>query len=392
MDERLEYPLPVLSVDTDALLIETKDFHEGRFRIKNTGGSTLSGQLLSRAACISFEPAAWEGNDVGITYRFKPEESGMKPGDVLETVAYICSNGGEKKLPVTIRLIKMAITTQGAGGEERIIANIRDFYDYARDYPAQARRLFTDSEFYMLLLATNYPYLEAYEMLHRDTNRERAMDNFFILSGLKQKTALTLQRDGQEFNRKPHENDILHSHFLARKSDGGFVEVPISAKNNAPWLNLPSHRLISADFNEANIAVVNFSINPYQIPGRYARETIMVGDHAFDVVYKRAAPLSMRLNREAYRFDDQGAIEINNNTGNEIWVEVFCKDSFIRFSAKKFPVGEQYQIPFTVKLSAFMSAQLLFRKLPFLKTVIEIKTVYRDQLIKRHLDLVVGKW
>jgi hypothetical protein len=392
MDERLEYPLPVLSVDADFLQIETKDVSEGHFKIKNTGGAVLSGYILSRSACIKFEPSEWEGNDITIAYRFDPAEAGgIKPGDDYETTAYICSNGGEKKLPITIKLIKMAITTP----EERVITNIRDFYEYAQDYPAGARRLFTDSEFYMLLLTTGYGYMEAYEMLHKDLNRDRAMDNFFILSRLKEKTALTVQHPYLEFIRKCNENDIIRGHFLVRRSDNGFVEAPVTAAANAPWLRILTQRLISSDFNEANTAMVNFTIDPLQIGGRYAGEKVTVGlDEANTValVFKRAAPLSVRLDRDAYRFDDQGTVFIANNTGGELLVELFCKESFIRFEARRYMAGERYEIPFGVKLSAFMSAQLLFRKLPFLKATIEVKTVYRDQLIKKQLEIVVGKW
>jgi hypothetical protein len=312
----------------------------------------------------------------------------MKPGEVLDTAAYVCTNGGEKKIPISIKLIKMAITAP----EGQTIGNIRDFYDYAQTHPVQAQRLFTNSEFYMLLLATGYPYMEAYEMLHRDTNRERAMDNFFILSRLKPKTTLTVERRHVAFIRKPYETEPVFGHFLAQKSDGGFVEAPISVKRNAPWLNVSAHRLISSDFNEANTAMVNFNIDPQKIDGRYAAATISVGTEEVDVVFKRTNPLSVRLNREAFRFEDSGVIEIANDTGGEIWVDVFCKDSFVRFSAKKFPVGESYEIPFDIKLSTFMSAQLLFRKLPFLKTVIEVKTIYRDRLVKKNLEIAVGKW
>jgi hypothetical protein len=387
MDERLEYPLPILFVDTDNLLIETQDSTEGRLHIKNTGGALLSGHVVSRSACIAFEPAEWEGNDVTVTYRFDPQASGMKPGEVLETTAFVCSNGGEAEISVTVKLIKMAIPT----AEGITVANIRDFFRYALDFPIQARRLFTTGEFYMLLLATGYPYMEAYEMLHRDTNRERAMDNFFILSGLKQNTVISVPQKALEFMRKPYNSDMIHGQFLVHKSDGGYVEIPVSTRHGAPWLKLPSNRIITSDFNEAETAVVSFTIDPLKINGRYARETVLAGTEAVDVVFKRAVPLSFRLNREAYRFEDAGHIEIVNHTGSEIWADVFCKDSCVRFAAKKFPVGERCEIPFDIKLSTFMSAQLLFRKLPFMRTGIEVKMIYRDRLIKRNLEFVIGK-
>jgi hypothetical protein len=392
MDERYAHPLPVLSVDADYLHMETKGYGEERFRIKNTGGAVLSGHILSRSACISFEPSEWMGNDVSVTCRFNPDEAGgMKPGDIIETAAYICTNGGERKLPVTVKLINMAMVSP----EERVIANVRDFYEYALEHPPGARRLFTDNDFYMLLLATGYGYMEAYEMLLKDLNRERAMDNFFILSGLKKKTVLTVQQPLLTFTRMDSQNDVIRGHFLVRRSDSGFVDAPVTALGGAGWLTLSAHRLISSDFNEANTAMVGFVIDPLFIGGRYAGEKVAVGTdggNITEIVFKRGAPLSVRLAREAYRFDDRGSLFIENQTGGELLVELFCKDSFIRFEARRYMVGERYEIPFTVKLSAFISAQLLFRKLPFLRTTIEVKAIYREQLLKRQLDIIVGKW
>lgn len=393
-DSRFEYPLPMLSVSTDMLLIETKDRYEGRFTVKNTGGSLLSGRILSRTRSIVFEPSQWEGNEAVITYRFTPEASdGWKPGDVLDTCAVVCSNGGEKKIHITIRLTKMAIATD----EGITVANIRDFYDYAAAYPSQARRLFVDSEFYMLLLATGFEYIEAYELLHKDMNRERALDNFFILAGFKRKTTLTLPKTYLEFTRKPNETSMIYGNFLVQKSDAGYLEAPLTPQNGAPWLTLSSERLITSDFNEANTAMVKFNIDPLSVKGRYARETVSVGPQEQDavrveIVFKRQTAFTARLSRESYRFDDHGAIEIVNNTGGDLVLELFCEDSYIRFAARKYPVGERLEIPFDVKLSAFMTAQMMFRRMPFLRTVIELRTVCRDAVVRTKLPLTVGEW
>lgn len=393
MDDRFEYPLPVLSVSTDMLMIETKDRGEGRFTVKNTGGSTLAGRILSRARGITFEPGEWEGNEATITYRFMPEASdGWKPGDVLDTCAIISSNGGEKKIQITVRLTKMAIATD----EGITIANIRDFYDYASAYPAQARRLFVDSEFYMLLLATGFEYMEAYELLHKDMNRDRALDNFFILAGLKKKTVLSIPQRHIEFVRKPNETAMIYGSFLVQKNDAGFLEAPLTPQTGASWLALSAERLITSDFNEANTAMVKFSIDPLRIKGRYAEETVAVGspepENHVALVFKRRAAFMARLGKEAYRFEDHGFIDIVNHTGGDLLLELFCGDAFVRFAARKYPAGEHLEIPFDIKLSAFMTAQLLFRKLPFLRTTIEVRTVYRDAVIIRKLPLTVGEW
>ena len=405
-----EYPLPELSVETDGLMIETKAAYENSFKIKNTGGSVLSGKIFSRSRSIAFEPAAWEGNDVEIRYRFTPDAAdGWKPGDAVETCAVISSNGGEKKLPITIRLTQMAIISE----EGATIANIKDFYEYALTNPAQARKMFVDSEFYMLLLATGFEYMEAYEALHKDLNRERALDNFFILSGLKKKTGLTVPNRLVEFTRKPGDDNMVYGNFLIQKTDNGFCEASIAKQNNGEWLTLPAERVITSDFNEADTAMIKFSIDPLRVKGRYAREVITIGGsdsrarkegdgiaapsgvdaQAYvEVIFRRLQAVEFRLSREAYRFEDKGAVEIINNTGADLRVDLFCEDSFVRFAEKSYTVSERGEIPFTVKLSAFMTAQLMFRKMPFLRAAIEVSAVWRGKVVRRRLPFTVGEW
>ncbi|MCL2840543.1 MAG: DUF5717 family protein [Defluviitaleaceae bacterium] len=392
---RYESPLPVLSVDIDALSLETKDSISGTFRIKNTGGGVLKGQIFSRCTGLVFEPAEWEGNTQTIKYTWNASAAGIGIGQTLDALYYISSNGGEKEIPVSAKLTKMSITT----AEGYTVANIQDFYAYALKHPAQARRMFTDSEFYMLLLATGYPYMEVYESLHKDANRERAMDNFFVLSGLKHRTNLEIQSHQLEFSQKPEVRDMLYGNFLVQKNDGGYVEAPILIKDEAPWLTLSSGKLAASDFNETHAATINFSIDPTQIRKSYAREQVVIGTDAaedgsnvLEIVYRRVPPLIVRLNRAAYRYEDKGVIEVINNTGKNMQIETFCPESYIRFTARSFVVGAVGEIPFDVKLSAFMSAQLFFRKLPYMKTSIEIKAKIPAQEFKKNLPIIVGEW
>jgi hypothetical protein len=128
--------------------------------------------------------------------------------------------------------------------------------------------------------------------------------------------------------------------------------------------------------------------------GRYAQETVVVGtaENIVDIVFRRAQPLTLRLNRESYRYDDRGVIEVYNQSGVNLDIEVACADKYIHFPARKHVAGARYEIPFTVKLTTLMSAQLLFRKTPFMRTVIEAKTVCHGRPIRLRLPIIVGEW
>jgi len=388
---RFDMPLPTLHIDTTEINIETKDNQTGSLSIKNTGGGMLKGKILSRLPGLVFTPNQWEGNKQEINYTFNAQAAGLATGQSISSHIYISSNGGEVKIPVRARLTKMSITTDHGIA----IANLQDFYNYAQEYPDQARRIFVDSEFYMLLLAIGYEYMEIYESLHKDSNRERAMDNFFVLSGLKNKTHISINNTQLEFIQKPYDTQIMQGSITVKKSDNGYAETPITIQNNSLWLNCPAIRLISNDFDKNLTATVDFSIDPRKISGSYARDLITIGtatQNTAEITYRKLPPISLRLNRTALRYDDRGILQVTNNTGEDIRVEVFCPESYVRFSARSYLVGAYGEIPFEIKLSAFLSAQLFFRKLPFMKASIEVKTTAPGRSYKKSVPLTVGEW
>ena len=388
MTDRFDTPLPIQNISIDAFNIETKDKYNSSFVIRNTGGGILNGKILSRCPGLTFDPPQWENNRQTITYTFNAAKAGLATGESIEGHVFVSGNGGEARLPVSARLTKMSVTT----AEGLTIANLQDFFEYAQTHPAQARRLFVDSEFYMLLLGIGYRYMEVYESLHKDSNRERAMDNFFILSGLKGKTTISVCDTCLEFDQKPDNSDIVQGSIKVQKSDTGYIEAPIVIQNNSQWLNCYASRLISGDFDQDLTAAVNFSIDPGKITTSYARDVVTIGTEQTEIVYRRTAPVIVRANRTALRYEDKGAIEVINNTGADIKVEVFCPESYVRFTARSYIVGKYAEIPFQIKLSAFLSAQLFFRKTPYMETVLEVKAIADGQVYKKIIPLVVGEW
>jgi len=384
-----EHPLPTLEIDIDHITIETGR-HDGSFTIKNTGGGNLTGHILSRNRAISFSPTSFSGNSQTITYSFSPDKAGSQP-EAITTKAYITTTGGEFILPITINPTTMTIPT----AEGPAIASISDFYNYAQNYPAAARRLFTSSEFYMLLLSTGYQYMDVYESLHKDVNRERAMDNFLILSGLKGKTTLTL--DKQQINIIQGPPGKIYERFSIQKSDSGYIDAPLTTQTGANWLTLSTTRLSSPDFNESNTATVELCVDPLKIPQNFAREHIIIGPEPYagsilEINFRRAQTFTVSLNRQGFRYEDRGSIAVENNTGANMRVDVFSRDKYIRFFAQSHVVGASYSIPFEIRPSAFASAQRLFRRLPYVSTYIDVRIQSLGHMFHKRLHLNIGEW
>ena len=388
-----ESPLPVLNVSVDSLTIETKDKYTGQFKIKNTGHGELSGRIISRLPGLKFDVEKWRGNNQDINFTWDAQQGAIKAGDNKSGAIIVSSNGGEKIIPVDLKYTRMSIVS--ASG--LTIANVRDFYEYSKLNIDGARRMFTDSEFYMLLLATGYPYLEVYENLHKDANRERAMDNFFVLSGLKEKTEVTIKQKKLEF--VTNGDELQRGRIEVSKTDTGYASAEITKLHDSDWLSLSTGRLASLDFNESLQATVNFTIDPKKIPASFAREEILIGQdlapdksNVVEIIYRTPIQIKARLSRETFRFEDSGHLIVYNNTGQTIAVEPFSKEKYIHFHSKTFVVTEYAEIPFDIKLTAFLGAQIYFRKIAYLKAFIEVMFKFPGKAHKKILPVVVGGW
>jgi len=377
--------LPTLALDKNNLTLDAGS-NEGTFIAKNTGGGTLSGHILSRCQGLEFSPVSWEGNSQVITYKFS-QDSSQKNNGLIEAHAYVCSNGGEFLLPVFIDTAPMVITTD----EGLPIKSVQDLYAYSQSYPAEARRLFTSSEFYMLLLSTAYPYLEVYESLHKDPNRERAVDNFFQVSGLKGKTRIYLETDRLDIVQHPVETGQVY--FYVRKTDNGYADAPISVEESVPWLALSSTRIATADYDQDNSARIGIEINPNLMTSPFANIRIYVGDEALTLSVRKAPRVSLRLNREGFKYQDRGALEVENNSGFDLAVEVRSRDRHVRFYRTSYTVPPGgLSIPFEIRQSAFFGTRRVFRRLPYISTYVDVRARCTAQEYKRRLYLNIGEW
>jgi len=373
----------ILTLDKTHLALHSVNNSSGSINIKNTGGVTLSGHILLRTDAITATPSSFTSNSLNVIFSLSPD---YRFQDYIETVAYICTNGGEFELPITITHAPMAIPTE----EGKEISSIQDFYYYSKTYPVAARRLFASSEFYMLLLSTGYEFMEVYESLHKDPNRERAMDNFFMVSGLKGKTSLALEK--QSIDIVARGTNKIYESIIVQKSDSGYADAPVTAKKVASWLNLSTSRLASSDFDENNRSLVGFSIDPLRISEPFVKEHILIGQELFLLTVRRGTQLSLKLNRKNFRYEDRGSVEVENHTGLNLTLDVYCHDRYVRFHAISYLIEGRHSIPFEIRPTALASAQRLFRRLPYISTYIDVRAHGHGREFRKRLHLTIGEW
>ncbi len=383
---QFEYPLPILAIDTDKIVIETSELYEGSLLVKNAGGGTLSGRITSNVSGLTFSPDTFDTNETRVYYNFTLDL--YKTGDIIHSNAVIMSNGGEKYIPIYIKILFPTLVTK----EDAVLTDLNDFYDYALKYPAAARQLFVSRDFMIWLVNINYEFPEIFEQLINDPNKERALDNFFILSKLKSRASLAFFDKRLEVRLKPGEKSMYYGSFQLTRLGHGYIEASLHLKNDAPWLRLGRTEISGGDFGTADTLSVSYSVDPLQLKSRFASETVCIageGGLELPVAVKTYSPISFRLSKETFIFQDVGEVLVYNNTGVDATVELSCKDSYVKFKARRFFVGAYGQIPFDIKITALQHAQFVLKKQPCVNTEIYIRAVYGSSVVTRTLRVTV---
>lgn len=381
--ELFESPLPVLSTDIEKIAVETAGNYEGSFVIKNNGGGELSGKILSNSSVIKFTPDSF--NSKRTTVFFTLDISIYKPGDIIKTSAVIMSNGGEKIIPVVIKALPFCIETK----ENFKITSLKDFYRYAKKYPISARHVFMTQDFSAWLMGILYPHMDSYEKLSRDPNKERALDNFFILNKLKKQSYLTPVEKSVSITVNPYKDNVVGGSLTIHRSVWGYSEASLVKESGAKWLTLDKEKLTSQDFDENNTASVGYRIETRFLTGKTACERIIVDKNSYVTIYvKKHPPLSVNLSNETFLPNDKGYLSVTNNTGKDIVIDVSATESFLRFEGGRYFIGGFAKIPFDIKITSLQSAQFMFKRRPSVTAAILVSS--SEYAFRKKFNILIG--
>ncbi|MDR3238911.1 MAG: DUF5717 family protein [Clostridiales bacterium] len=392
--EQFEYPLPVLTVSTEKIQLEASQATEGGFVVKNTGGGLLSGQVFVIRPCLEFSPQRFEANEVKVVYRAAPDLELAEDEFVSEAV--ILSNGGEKRLPVSITFRSKSLLAK----DKTVIDNLQDFAAYAQRLSpltagnsggvSPAAELMRTTAFRAMLSRCHFMFMEAYENLLKDQDRNRALESFLILSGFKKPLKLTVMKRDFIFKVKSAQRDLMYAQIPVRKEGWGYLEDSVCLKGGAPWLKILTS--LSQALKGAEQGAIAFSIDPALLPARCNTAKILVTDdpenHAAVTVVREPA-IKVRASKEVYGVEEEGKLCLENQSGEDLLVEIQSSEKFVRFEAKKYIIAEYAEIPFTIKMAAMQSLSLRnLRKQPPLPAIIEA----RAKGMTRRVKIYVGAW
>lgn len=375
--QQLEYPLPILKILAEKIIIETSGSENGALLVDNIGSGLLSGRVMSNSPAIRFHESEFSGNQVSLAYTC--DTQGCKPGDVIQSEIIVMSNGGEKSIPLIIKVIPASILTT----EDIKLTSQKDFLVYAKKYPIQARRLFVSPEFMIWLTDMGYEYMDIFEFLVKDSNKERALENFFILGKLKNRAILSIDRKTHYIAVSPEQKDVITGEITVYKTGWGYVEADVVADDGDDWLVISPERLTSGMFSHKDLALIQYSVNTAKLKNKMNQAVIKIsGGLKVILLVKKKPHICVSTDKNCYHSDDNGTLRVVNHCGEDIMIDISARDGFVKFEGRRYYMGSTANIPFTVKLNTLQLAQIALKRQPFFENEIYITTQVGSKVIR----------
>ena len=405
----LEYPLPKLTISgdrliNDKLIIETTPAGtSGALVLKNTGGQTLEGSLVSSNPTLVLDSEHFRGNLHRLNYNVSVDKHSM--GDIIHTSLLVSTNGGERVVPVIIKVIPRSLELDGAQ-----LGNLKDFAAYARKHPQAAVAAFASDEFANWLKEYNTEHIDIYESMRTAPNTRLALESFLVLHKLKNPVVLSVAAVGKESFAAPnHEHEIIenaqapvHGVITLQRQLWGSFEAQACVKYASAWLSLEKNVVTEEDFAGGNTASLAYFIDPTKINSGRVSDKIIVGDIAIDVKVKASPAFSCHVRNAYLKTGSRGVLIVRNLSGTSARLELSASDSFIRLDSKDtalaLPPGDS-EIGFTAKLSPIQSAQMLIKKQPTVSGELRVRITQpgtagaslSERVFSKNIGITIGE-
>lgn len=382
----LEYPLPNIEIDVDKIAINMNEKNSGVINIKNIGGGLLSGDIISNTECLILDEDSFKSNDIKIGYNLVP--SIYSSGDFIKSEIIIISNGGQVYIPVYITIANFDYLE--CNNEK--IYTIKDFYTYYLKNYIEAIRIFYSYDFMIWLKSINYKHIDIVEEILKDANKQRAIDNFFVLTKMKEKAYIKIMQKLFKYKYFSTKKDTEIIGFIPLKIIGtGYFEEDIFVEDT-DFIKVSKNKITNKDFDEEGNFNLEFKILKNKINSFFERKKILFSSLNENVIIEisKKKPIEILFEKEYFMPIDKGIIKILNNTDEDMLIEIIPKDTFVFFEGKKYLISKYSEINFDVRLTGFLKAQMDFTKKTNIESEILIKAVFKDKVYKMEKNIYIG--
>lgn len=384
-----EYELPIITIDTNNadfvdneatinIKASVSENYHGIINISNIGGGKLEGNIYGEKS-ISFDKTEFSENQVSIKYTINLTKD-------IETVeVIITSNGGEYFLKFQIETSSTILYIDGYS-----IHNLIDFYKYFEKDSIVAKKIFVNHDFLLWLHAINYPHIEVYEHIRSDSNKDRAINNFFVFNKLKEHSKVVLNPDEIFIKINPFIQEEYSGSFKINLIGTGYVCETLNT--NSKYIKLEKEHITTSDFKNNSTIEIGFTIDKINIEKTLSLAKINLTGckNTFNIRTKILDPLEINLINNYSHINKDLELHVSNNTSKPIKIDIEPEDSFIKLDSSTYIIEKTMNIPIYIRLSKLMQAQKTMKKRDIFTSYLRITSNFQNKNIYKNIQIIVG--
>ncbi|MCR5623961.1 MAG: DUF5717 family protein [Lachnospiraceae bacterium] len=249
--EEFQYNIPNLKIDSgDEKTVEVIEGTECNclFVLSNDANSYFSGEVKSETQFIEVVNREFSGITNNIEIKINAIH--LKKGDILKGIIRIFSDCGSETLTLIVKVIS------GVNVDGRLIKNIDEFCDYAKDNLGKAAKIFKSEAFEKNLTGDDAKHKMLYKSLKKNKNAMFAMEEYLVSIGAKKPVELLFDKNVININES---ETAWRQEITIRKSTWGYANCTVETDSN--FITLESNRINDDSFKNGEYLLM-FTCDP----------------------------------------------------------------------------------------------------------------------------------
>lgn len=213
----IEYDVPKLNIGAKQIDVEMEEggYFRGTFTIISENDLEMKAIIYSTSEKVIVENPQFVGKKYIVRYLVYGET--LVSGETLQGEFHIVTNGGEYKVPYTVRADKPVFST--VYGQ---ISDYKQFAELVRTDAMEGYKVFDSPKFKEIIIGNRYRDRALYEGVRKGSSDKVALEEFLIGIGEKEPVVFRVQEESVEFERPA---EPVRQSLTILKNTWGYLDV-----------------------------------------------------------------------------------------------------------------------------------------------------------------------
>lgn len=268
--------------------------------------------------------------------------SNLKINDEINTEIKIMSTYNDLKIPVNIKVMPPFLQV-----DKVKIKSLNDYYNYLKEDEHYALMLYKTEKFQKWIKSVNIKNIHLYNILNKDENIRRKVENFLCLTNTKDRVKIFFNNNIEKVYVPL--NVEWFEHFIEIKKSGiGYFEYEIFIKNKYNFITYEQNKITSDNFKDSDTYKLKYTINT----SKFIQCTEMLSfENSLEdckLQFYKMPMCKITLEKYVYKKGDIGYLQIQNNFDYTLYVTINSYD--VTFKNKYYKINDKQKILFEIEI------------------------------------------